>query len=183
MRNTAVPFANAYWVRPGQLLAGEYPSAPHADVARRRVDALIGAGITYVMDLTTDDDPLDAYDDLLRERAAALGSSVVYSPRPIRDLDCPSAGEMRAILDEIDAAIEQGHVVYVHCWGGVGRTGTVVGCHLVRRGHTGAAALDEVARLFGTMSPVKLSEHPRSPETQAQRAFVRGWAEQSPPGT
>ena len=27
-----------------------------------------------------------------------------------------------------------GRKVYVHCWGGVGRTGTVVGCYLVRQG-------------------------------------------------
>lgn len=146
-----------------------------------RVDALLGAGITYVIDLTSDDDPLDPYEELLLERAAALGVSAVYARRPVRDLGCPSAAEMRAILDEIDAAIAEGHMVYVHCWGGVGRTGTAVGCHLVRRGLTGDAALEEVARLFRTMSERKLSEHPQSPETDAQRTFVRSWTERSGP--
>ena len=31
--------------------------------------------------------------------------------------------------------------MYLHCWGGVGRTGTVVGCWLVRHGRTGDEAL------------------------------------------
>ncbi|MBA3406233.1 MAG: dual specificity protein phosphatase family protein [Gemmatimonadaceae bacterium] len=37
-----------------------------------------------------------------------------------------------------------GHSIYVHCWGGVGRTGTVVGCYIVRHGRTGDDALGEV---------------------------------------
>ena len=48
---------------------------------------------------------------------------------------------MASILDAIDAALDGGKTVYVHCWGGVGRTGTVVGCWLVRHGKTGDEAL------------------------------------------
>lgn len=32
------------------------------------------------------------------------------------------------ILDAIDARLEAGKSVYVHCWGGIGRTDTVAGC-------------------------------------------------------
>ena len=39
---------------------------------------------------------------------------------------------MLAVLDAIDIALCEGHGVYIHCWGGVGRTGTVVGCWLKR---------------------------------------------------
>lgn len=44
----------------------------------------------------------------------------------------PTVDQMRAILDAIDRAA--GSIVYVHCWGGHGRTGTVAGCYLVRHG-------------------------------------------------
>ena len=54
---------------------------------------------------------------------------------------------MRAILDRIDAELADGQVVYVHCWGGHGRTGTVVGCWLVRRGAVPKAALARIAEL------------------------------------
>jgi protein-tyrosine phosphatase len=50
---------------------------------------------------------------------------------PIRDGGCPTIDELRAILDRIDAELARGEVVYVHCGGGHGRTGTVVGCWLV----------------------------------------------------
>ena len=95
----------------------------------------------------------------------------------IRDLDVPrSRDEMSRILDEIDAALALGHTVYVHCWGGIGRTGTVVGCHLVRHGLTGDEALAAIARLWPTMQ--KSHRRDRSPETAAQHAWVRGWREQ-----
>ena len=75
-------------------------------------------------------------------------------------------------------ALERGGTVYVHCWGGVGRTGTVVGCHLVRRGMTGDEALARVGELFTNME--KSSRRSRSPETDEQEAYVREWGEALP---
>jgi protein tyrosine/serine phosphatase len=158
-------------------MAGEYPSARTAEEAERRLEALLDSGITYFIDLTAEDDPLDPYEQEVRRLAAERGAEVTYSRRAIRDMRCPSPDEMSAILDEIDGAIADGQVVYVHCWGGIGRTGTVVGCFLVRRGHDGEAALGEVARLYSTMSEKKRRDFPDSPQTDSQRDFVRDWDE------
>ena len=49
----------------------------------------------------------------------------------------PGVGVMKRILDDVDEAIAGGGLTYVHCWGGIGRTGTVVGCWLVRHGLEG----------------------------------------------
>jgi hypothetical protein len=55
----------------------------------------------------------------------------------------------------------------------------VIGCWLVRHGKTPDAALLEVDRLFRSMSAEKVRRHGEwgSPQTDAQRAFVRGWAQ------
>jgi len=56
--------------------------------------------------------------------------------------------EMIRILDQIDRGMEQNPAVYLHCWGGRGRTGTVVGCYLARHGMAvGEAALDLLGEL------------------------------------
>jgi len=61
----------------------------------------------------------------------------------------------------------------VHCWGGVGRTGTVVGCWLARHGiANGEEVLDHIARL--RQGDLARRDRP-SPETDTQRALVRSW--------
>ena len=83
----------------------------------------------------------------------------------------PTLGEMVGILDTIDAALNAGHTIYVHCYGGIGWTGTVVGCFMVRHGISGAEALNEIAHLRqGTPDGWK-----SSPETKAQREMVLNW--------
>lgn len=167
------PHENSYWIHEGTLMAGEYPGHPAAGSAKARVARHIEVGITFFLDLTEDHE-LAPYAPHLPSLHPVSGVPVVHKRMPIPDVDVPkSAAEMTAILECIDGALEQGHVVYVHCWGGRGRTGTVVGCHLVRRGSTGQEALDKVSSLWQTVA--KSAYKPTSPETNAQRSFVLGW--------
>lgn len=170
------PFEDSYWVVPGRLLAGEYPGGMVWQ-ARAKLNRLLDFGITYFVDLTSKADPLKSYAKQLRTLADARGMPVIYSRRSIPDRSCPSKELMREILDEIDGALAEGRRVYVHCWGGVGRTGTVVGCHLVRAGAKGEDALDRLGDLYGTVSRLKRHFNPRSPETEEQRAFIVSWSE------
>ena len=171
------PIPNSYWLADGQLLAGEYPGDRDPAIAREKLTRLLDAGITCFIDLTESGE-LRPYEQLLNDESMLRGTTVRYVRRPIRDLCVPSASEMQAILDEIDRSLAAGTRTYVHCWGGVGRTGTVVGCHLVRCGQSGVEALREVARLFGTTTPFKRVRHPDgSPETCEQKAMVRSWTE------
>lgn len=166
------PNGNTYWVS-GHLLAGEYPGHWDDAVALQRLQAYLDSGVTCFVDLTEDGE-LVPYDHLLPARSPT-GQPVVYQRMAIRDLGVPRSPEyMAAILDKIDQAMAAGHTVCVHCWGGIGRTGTVVGCHLVRRGWSGDEALAEIARHWQTVE--KRTRHPRSPEMPEQAAYVRLWA-------
>jgi ADP-ribosyl-[dinitrogen reductase] hydrolase len=175
------PIADSYVVPQTKLIAGEYPGSLRDDHAHEKLAALLAAGVTTFVDLT-DDGELHPYLPLLRELEAHRRGArpVVHRRLPITDMEVPTVQRMREVLDLIDEATVRGGRVYVHCWGGVGRTGTVVGCHLVRHGLSPDEALAEVGRLFATMSRAKRHRHPEgSPQTQAQRAFVKGWTERS----
>ena len=178
MPRTRGPLPNSYQLLDGRLIAGEYPGDRNAKVAREKLGALLEAGVTCFVDLTEPHE-LRPYDGILAEEAAARGVRARHVRLSIVDISVPRAPEqMRAILDAIDAGLKGGGKVYVHCWGGVGRTGTVVGCHLVRSGMTGDEALARVAELFRAME--KYPRRRRSPETDEQDAYVRSWKESVP---
>jgi rhodanese/phosphatase family protein len=163
----STPIPDSYWVEPGRLLAGEYPGAQLDADARLRLEKFAETGMTSFVDLTEVDEGLAPYEHLLPDGAR-------YRRLAVRDLGCPSEAEMLAILDLIDEELAGGQSVYVHCWGGHGRTGTVVGCWLARHGLGGDAALRRLAEL---RAEVPEAAWRRSPETSAQEALVRSWHE------
>ncbi len=62
--------------------------------------------------------------------------------------------------------------VFVHCWAGRGRTGTVVGCYLKRRG----LATDENVRAkIAELRRLMPSGHTTSPHTPEQVRMVTNW--------
>ncbi len=56
---TPGPIPDSYWLIEGQLLAGEYPGAPRDDEARRKLEAILRAGVRSFIDLTEMNDPLE----------------------------------------------------------------------------------------------------------------------------
>lgn len=175
-RGPGPPIPNSYWVRAGRFAAGEYPGEQDPRDAAAKVGTLLEAGIDHFIDLTEERDWLEPYERIAYEQARAMGRTVRYERHPIRDMSVPrNAGEMAAILDAIEGALDRGSTVYVHCWGGIGRTGTVVGCWLVRDGLSGAGALQQIAVWWQHVE--KRPRCPVSPQTREQHAFVRNWTE------
>lgn len=174
MNDIVLPIPNAYWVESGRFLAGEYPGAFDLESARSRMDAFLEAGIDAFFDLTQDHE-LPSYLPILAEQAGYIGRDISYKRFPIRDRGLPEPGQMAALLNAIEASLAAGRRVYVHCWGGVGRTGLTVGCYLVRRGCTGQQALDQLAAWWQNVP--KHVHFPRSPETDEQVEYILNWCE------
>ena len=161
---------DAFWVVEGRLLAGPYPSAPAEAEARAKLTALLDLGVRRVIDLTEEGE-LTPYASLLRELAAERGVAVTHVRMPIRDVDVPTVDGMRAILAELRAAADAGELAYMHCWGGVGRTGTAAACLLIEDGCDPATVMDRLRELRqGTARANRIS-----PETPEQRDFVIRW--------
>ena len=157
------PNKNTYWVVPLNFLAGEYPGDKDPVKARKKIKQFLAAGIRHFVDLTEDGD-LVPYDAILSEEARNASITATYQRFPIRDNSVPSDSEHLAeILFAIDRRIREGGAVFLHCWGGVGRTGLVVACWLQEHGRTPDDALAELSAKWSTVE--KIYRKPESPET------------------
>jgi protein tyrosine/serine phosphatase len=172
MNAPSKPIPESYWVVPGRFLAGEYPSDRDEARARSRLTAFLNAGFDTFIDLT-DEGERPPYQALLAEEAGTYPQTINYLRFPFPDFNVPTAATMLAVLDTLETALAGGHTVYLHCVGGIGRTGTTVGCYLVRHGRSGPQALAELTRLYATAA--QSAFYPHSPEDLRQVAFVRGW--------
>ncbi len=168
------PILESYWVVPGRLLAGEYPAQFDELVTRRRLEVLIEAGFDMFIDLTRPGETI-SYRNTLLEEAKVYGMEVAHQRFSIGDFGLPTPEQMNSILDRIEEGLQAGHKIYLHCWGGIGRTGTTVGCYLVRQGKTGAEALDQLSAWWRRVP--KSQYYPRSPETAAQADFILHWSQ------
>lgn len=168
------PTRRSYWVKHENLSAGAYPgdaSWKDGDAVPTVVSELLASGVEVFVNLTEDkqggsDAHLTPYDDFVTNKATVERHSIT-------DLSVPTIGQMVEILDSIDDSLSQNKHTYIHCWGGLGRTGVVVGCWLIRNGFTTPSdALTDLNRLrIGDAE----AGHRRSPQTQQQDDFVESW--------
>lgn len=132
------------------------------------------AGVRTFIDLTdadTTDGHLTPYEPRLAQAAEMRRLDLRRINLPIPDRGVIDDAGYDRIVATIDEHRARGGV-YVHCWGGVGRTGTVIGCVLAAAGHDHRSIEQRLVELrAGTRKA-----HRGCPENRRQSAVIRARA-------
>lgn len=148
------------------IWAGEYPGDKGEEKAKDKLQQLILFGVGYFVDLTEEGE--------LVPYKPFLPVTVNYYRYPIRDVSVPKSIEKaRQIVDDILSFSKRQHGdVYVHCWGGVGRTGTIIACVIAETMEHPQfdAVMTELRQRFAQMPK---SAYRQTPETKEQEQFVK----------
>jgi ADP-ribosylglycohydrolase len=173
LARTPAPLPRSYWVLPGKLLAGGYPGrvgARGAEDAGSALNALLGSGVDAFLDLTAsgEDTGTAPYAELLGPAASKRAISAERRSAPLEDMSADGSAVGRALRDLVEL-LAAGKTVYLHCVGGLGRTGTVVGSFLVE---TGLASPAEAPALMARLRALTDKSEADSPQTDAQRLIV-----------
>jgi|SRR5580658_615384 protein-tyrosine phosphatase len=123
------------------------------------------AHIDAVLSLLTADEERDL--DLAGEAHEAGTQGIQFTSYPIPDRQIPrSEGKLADVLERVAGDLSAGKNVLVHCRQGIGQSGLVAACLLVKKGMSPGAAVDSVSAARGI--PV--------PETTEQRDWIDHYA-------
>lgn len=162
------PLHQSYYIG-RYLFAGEYPGDKYGELAEAKLKRMYHFGVRHFVDLTEEGE--------LRPYRQLLPNDTTYLRFPIRDVDVPKSVEaVHQLIDKMEYLLQQDGYTYIHCWGGVGRTGTIVACYEARQMEepTLEKALTAMRNNFAEMPK---TSHRKSPETQEQIDFVRQFVE------
>jgi len=167
------PFKNSYWVIQNQLMAGEIPASIEPNETLEKLNALIKSGINVVINLMEEDETNNSNEPFFDYASILVENGIECLRYPIQDLSIPSEALMHEILTKIENCLINDKKVYVHCWGGVGRTGTVIGCFLK---NNQLATNETVFQMIDFLKKDSGIQHRNSPETLEQEEFVKHWS-------
>ena len=173
-----VPIKNSYYVnRDLKIYAGEYPGDKDDERCKMKLESFAWSKFKYFYDLTCEGE--------LAPYAHHLQDDQYHVRFPISDCSVPEdTASVAQLCQNIISQAEQQeedafcNCIYIHCWGGVGRTGTIVAClyaYLMRNQGLGAEELYTKAmqQLQDGFSRCPKSKHRVSPENNLQRNFVK----------
>ncbi|CAJ1395687.1 unnamed protein product [Effrenium voratum] len=126
------PTPRSNWIVPRRLLAGDRSSLD----SEPRLKAVLDAGVTCIVCLQSRQETASAVD--YKKRAKALKPEVSFLEQPIPDQEVADDDVVMELIAQLLERLS-GEVLYVHCRGGHGRTGTICALLLAKLYNLSAA--------------------------------------------
>lgn len=137
---------NFFWLIPHKIAGGSLPRTPSD------IEILVNYKIKHVISL------IENPSEILK---LTKGFDIKMYSIPIVDFSIPTQSQIQQFLSLISKNIEHNQATFVHCFGGCGRTGTMLAVYLVHSGYNAFDAIKRVREL-----------RPCSMETEEQEQVI-----------
>ncbi len=126
------PHSTCHYVLPN-LLAGSFPGDRSEPNHTMKIQSLLDANVDTFICLQERGElkRFTPYMKIAEKLAKKSSATVEFYHCPIPDNDVTSTEQLVMSIRTLIQRLLSGHVVYVHCWGGHGRTGTLICSFLV----------------------------------------------------
>lgn len=149
------------WLGTESVLCGEYPS--DAFGTDTKIKELYKADFNVFIDLTHPTDGLTSYTQHIYRR---LDRPVSYHSFPIVDGDIITNEAYAGIVYLMRIHALSNSKIYLHCWGGMGRTATVLACYFKVVEHS--MKPEEALRLIDEAREGTSKAHRPAPQNELQ---------------
>lgn len=164
---------NSYIVIENKLFAGSNPVVLDKTQTKNNLSELAENNIEVIINLTNKSTfeklGLINYSDIIKNFYSNINKNIKIERFGIKDFTVPDKNHMLEILKTIDNYISQNKKLYIHCMGGIGRTGTVIGCYLISKNIT------DNGNALKYISQLRTGLKSESPETQKQKKMIEEW--------
>lgn len=154
--------AEFYWIhksRDGRLAVMPRPRG--GDWLEDEIQSLRLAGVDALVSLLTTAEIAEL--GLTDESAICERQGILYIAFPIADRQVPASPETTIeLVHTINALLNQGKGVTIHCRAGIGRSSVIAACVLVQQGMSTAEAFEAITHARGIQVP----------DTEEQRDWV-----------
>lgn len=155
-----------YWLEdkwPGRVALSARPRG--GDWLRDEIAEWKRVGVSAVVSLLERQEEQEL--DLQSEADEVRRYGLDFHSLPIPDRHVPrSEGALTQGLEKMDRTLGEGKNVLIHCRQGIGRSGLVATCLLVRKGMSPGAAVEKISAARGVQVP----------ETEEQREWIDHFA-------
>jgi len=162
------------WVLLGRVIAGSYPGDLKPEKANDKVKAILTSGITTFVCLQTETElkRFHPYKNLVEEQKKLLGNTtnIEFVNFQIPDTSVASDKAVKPFIESLIKRLVNNEILYIHCWGGHGRTGTIIALLL---GRLYPITPDQALYLTNAFHDMRVTQNASSPQTPDQFEQVR----------
>ncbi len=143
---------NPYWIEAGEWRLAILPRPRGRDWLPDDIAAAHRAGVDIIVSALTDAEMREL--GLVEEPDCCARSGIEYFSFPIEDRSLPaSATDLVNFLDRLQAKLQQGKSVAIHCRAGIGRSSMLCACLLSMQGLSADAAFQKIQLARGCAVP------------------------------